>query len=77
VRSLSASDNVLSSLLGGIFDGVFRMQHFDDHDELTEEEASGGVKKQGVRIVLVVSLVLAIVLLSLSWMGMALYGTPD
>jgi hypothetical protein len=53
------------------------MQHFDDHDELSEEEASGGVKQHGVRIVLIVSLVLAIVLLSLSWMGMALYGTPD
>jgi hypothetical protein len=51
------------------------MQHFDDHDELTEEEASGGVKENGVRIVLVVSLILAVVLLSLSWMGMALYGT--
>ncbi len=53
------------------------MKHFDDHDELTEEEASGGVKQQGVRIVLVVSLILAIVLLSLSWIAMALYGTPD
>jgi hypothetical protein len=53
------------------------MKHFDDHDELTEEEASGGVKQQGVRIVLIVSLVLAVVLLSLAWMGMALYGTED
>jgi hypothetical protein len=51
------------------------MKHFDDHDELTEEEASGGVKQHGVRIVLVVSLILAIVLLSLSWMGMAIFAT--
>jgi hypothetical protein len=53
------------------------MEHHNDHDELTEEEASGGVKQQGVRIVLVVSLVLTIVVLSLAWMGMSLYGTPD
>lgn len=53
------------------------MKRFDDHDELSEEEASGGVKQHGVRIVLVVSLALAIILLSLAWMGMALYGTPD
>jgi hypothetical protein len=51
------------------------MQHFDDHDELSEEEASGGVKEHGVRIVLAVSLFLAIILLSLSWMGMALFAT--
>jgi hypothetical protein len=51
------------------------MKHFEDHDELTEEEASGGVKQHGVRIVLVVSLILAIVLLSLSWMGMAIFAT--
>jgi hypothetical protein len=51
------------------------MNRFDDHDELTEEEASGGVKQHNVRIVLAVSLFLAIATLSLAWMGMALYGT--
>ena len=51
------------------------MKHFDNHDELTEEEASGGVKQHNVRIVLGVSLALAIVVLSAAWMGMALYGT--
>ncbi|MEE9432911.1 MAG: hypothetical protein V3V15_01565 [Sphingorhabdus sp.] len=43
------------------------MQHFDDHDELNEEEASGGVKEHGVRYVLAASLLLAIVALSLMW----------
>ena len=51
------------------------MQHFEDHDELEEEEASGGVKEQGVRYVLVISLLGAVLLLSVAWMGMALYGT--
>lgn len=51
------------------------MQHFDDHDELTETEASGGEKNHGVRYVLVISLVLAVILLSASWMGWSLYGT--
>ena len=51
------------------------VEHFDDHDELEEEEASGGVKEHGVRYVLVFSLLGAAGLLSLAWMGMALYGT--
>ncbi len=51
------------------------MKSFDDHDELTEEEASGGIKQHNVRIVLGVSMVLAILLLSMAWIGMALYGT--
>jgi hypothetical protein len=51
------------------------MKHFENHDELTEEEASGGVKQHNVRIVLGVSLALAILSLSMAWMGMALYGT--
>ena len=51
------------------------MQHFDDHDELNEEEASGGVKEHGARYVLAVSLISAVVVLSLAWIGMALYGT--
>jgi len=43
------------------------MQHFEDHDELDAEEASGGVKEHGVRYVLAASLMLAIALLSLMW----------
>ena len=43
------------------------MKHFEDHDELTETEASGGVKEHGVRYVLGISLFLAIVLLSIMW----------
>ena len=48
------------------------MQHLHDHDELTETEASGGVKNQGVRYVLAISLTLAIVALSLMWIIPAL-----
>jgi hypothetical protein len=43
------------------------MKRFDDHDELTETEASGGVKEHGVRYVLAISLFLAIVAMSLMW----------
>lgn len=43
------------------------MQHYEDHDELSETEASGGVKNHGVRYVLAVSLVLAIIAMSLMW----------
>ena len=43
------------------------MERFEDHDELTEVEASGGVKEHGVRYVLGISLFLAIVLLSIMW----------
>jgi hypothetical protein len=44
------------------------MQRFDDdHVELSETEASGGVKEHGVRYVLAVSLFLAIAILSLMW----------
>lgn len=48
------------------------MQHFDDHDELTEQEASGGVKNHGVRYVLGFSLLLAIAAMSLMWIIPAL-----
>ncbi len=50
------------------------MQRFEDHDELSETEASGGVKNQGVRYVLVVSLLLAIVTMSLMWIIPAIYN---
>jgi hypothetical protein len=43
------------------------MQRFEDHDELTEGEASGGVKEHGVRYVLAISLLLAIAAMSLMW----------
>jgi hypothetical protein len=43
------------------------MKVVDDHVEVTEEEASGGVKEHGVRYVLVISLLLAVALLSLMW----------
>jgi hypothetical protein len=50
------------------------VQRFEDHDELSETEASGGVKNQGVRYVLVVSLLLAIVTMSLMWIIPAIYN---
>lgn len=43
------------------------MKHFEDHDELTEVEASGGVKINAMRYVLGISLALAIVLLTIIW----------
>ena len=43
------------------------MKHFEDHDELDEEEASGGVKGHGVRYVLAASLLLAIIAMSAMW----------
>jgi hypothetical protein len=39
-----------------------------DQIDVTEEEASGGIKNQGVRYVLAISLFLAIIALSLMWM---------
>ena len=39
-----------------------------DHIDVTEEEASGGTKNNGVRYVLAISLGLAIIALSLMWM---------
>lgn len=48
------------------------MQHFEDHDELTEQEASGGVKNHGVRYVLVISLFLAVIAMSIMWIVPAL-----
>ena len=39
-----------------------------DEIDVTEEEASGGVKNQGVRYVLAISLGLTIVFLSAMWM---------
>ncbi|WP_374524450.1 hypothetical protein [Sphingopyxis sp.] len=43
------------------------MQVVDDHVEVTETEASSGVKGQGVRYVLAISLAAVIVVLSAIW----------
>jgi hypothetical protein len=43
------------------------MERHGEEVELTEDEASGGVKHHNVRIVLMISLLLAIVLLSSIW----------
>lgn len=43
------------------------MEIKDDHVELSETEASGGVKRQGLVQMLVASLILAIIVLSLLW----------
>ena len=44
------------------------MEKHGDHIDITEEEASAGVKNQGVRYVLAISLGLAIIALSIAWM---------
>jgi len=48
------------------------MQVVDDHVEVTETEASSGIKGQGVRYVLAISLLLAVVALSAVWIVPAL-----
>ncbi len=48
------------------------MKVVDGHIEVSEEEASGGVKNQGVRYVLAASLLLAIIMLSAMWIIPAL-----
>lgn len=48
------------------------MKVVDDHVEVSEEEASGGVKKHGVRYVLAISLFLAVAAMSLAWIIPAL-----
>lgn len=44
------------------------MKKYSDHVEVSESEASAGVKNQGVRYVLLISLTLAIIILSAMWM---------
>ncbi|WP_170226756.1 hypothetical protein [Sphingorhabdus contaminans] len=39
-----------------------------DKIDVTEQEVSGGIKNQGVRYVLAISLILAIIALSFMWM---------
>lgn len=48
------------------------MKVVDDHIEVTDEEASSGVKGHGVRYVLVISLLLAVIVLSAAWIIPAL-----
>lgn len=48
------------------------MKVVDEHIEVTETEASGGVKDQGVRYVLAISLVAAVIVLSAIWIIPAL-----
>lgn len=48
------------------------MKIVDDHVEVTDEEASSGVKGHGVRYVLAFSLLLAVVVLSAVWILPAL-----
>jgi hypothetical protein len=58
---------IWAEIAGASFLGALPVQRFEDHDELTETEASGGVKEHGVRYVLVISLLLAIAAMSLMW----------
>ena len=48
------------------------MKVVDDHVEVTDEEASGGVKGHNVRYVLAFSLIAAVVVMSLAWIVPAL-----
>ncbi|QNO28067.1 hypothetical protein EEB18_003620 [Sphingopyxis sp. OPL5] len=48
------------------------MKVVDDHVEVTDEEASGGVKGHNVRYVLAFSLIAAIVVMSVAWIVPAL-----
>jgi hypothetical protein len=48
------------------------MKVIDGQVEVTEEEASGGVKEHGVRYVLAISLLLAIIVMSAMWIIPAL-----
>ena len=50
------------------------MKVVDDHVEVTDEEASSGVKGHGVRYVLAISLFLAVIVLSILWIIPALMG---
>jgi len=43
------------------------MKIVDGHVEVDESEASGGVKRHGARYVLAISLLLAIIAMSLMW----------
>jgi hypothetical protein len=57
----------LYATLGSKAEEDLAVNRYKDHVELTENEASGGIKEQGVRYVLAVSLLLAVVAMSLMW----------
>lgn len=48
------------------------MKIVENHVEVTDEEASSGIKGQGVRYVLAISLTLAVIVLSAVWIIPAL-----
>ncbi|MGH6649590.1 MAG: hypothetical protein ACREB7_00525 [Sphingopyxis sp.] len=48
------------------------MKVVDEHVEVTDEEASGGVKGHNVRYVLAFSLIAAVVVMSIAWIVPAL-----
>ena len=48
------------------------MKVVEDHIEVTDEEASSGIKGQGVRYVLGISTLLAVIVLSAVWIIPAL-----
>lgn len=48
------------------------MKIVDEHVEVTDEEATSAIKGQGVRYVLAISLVLAVIVLSAVWIVPAL-----
>lgn len=52
--------------------GSEAMKIVDNHIEVTTEEASSGVTGNGVRYVLAISLLLAIIILSMIWIVPAL-----
>ena len=51
------------------------MRVVEDHIEVTDEEATSAIKGQGVRYVLAISLVLAVIVLSAVWIVPALLRT--
>ena len=53
------------------------MERQGDEIHVDETEASGGAKKQGMRYVLAISVILAIVALTLIWVTGALSSTDD
>jgi hypothetical protein len=50
---------------------IFNMHKDGDHIDVTEVEASGGVKNVGLRYMLGISLFLAVIILSVMWMTKA------
>ena len=55
-------------------DGSFAMERQGDEVHLNETEATAGVKAQGVRYVLGISLLLAVIAMSLVWIVGSILG---